>query len=435
MKRLAHWMSHSLQSRLTVLILVATLLAWGVFSLVLLHEARKETAELLDKQLSAYTHMLWQNLGDEDDLSPLPAEKNHKHVRLAFTLYYGDGSLQASNIEPTFPRQAVGAPALTNITLNGRQWRICIRQDQERQLIVGEPIDNHRKIADEMAEHLGETALMALLVLLPLLLWAIRRGLRPLQWVDRELAQRAPNNLSPLEMNVPCEIEPLRQRLNDLFAQLDETMARERRFTADAAHELRTPLAGLRVQIELAQSSPRPETRIKALGRAIIGLDRTTRLVAQLLEMSRLEYGAAPHFSPVALDQLARQALQAADLPVEPPHLVLDQPATIQGHALLLQVLLRNLLDNAQRYAGDASLIGIEVQGSVLRVFDTGAGVSAETMARLGERFFRPAGQKASGAGLGLSIVLRIAQLHGARVEFAHRPEGGFIVGIHFKAN
>ncbi|WP_373973698.1 ATP-binding protein [Chitinibacter sp. SCUT-21] len=434
MKRLAHWMSHSLQSRLTVLILLATLLAWGVFSAVLLYEARKETTELLDKQLSAYTQMLWQNLGDEDDLNPAPAEKNHQHVRLAFTLYYGNGTLQASNISPTFPFQAGAAPQMRNIRLGDQEWRICIRQDQQRQLIVGEPVYNHRKIANEMAEHLGETAAYALLVLLPLLLLAISRGLRPLQWVDRELAQRAPNNLSPLDINVPCEIEPLRQRLNDLFAQLTDTMARERRFTADAAHELRTPLAGLRVQIELAQHSPREQTRQKSLQRALEGVDRTTRLVAQLLEMSRLEHGEAPVMAPVDLAALAQTALDEAGLPSQAPHLVLEQPAIIMGHALLLQLLLRNLLDNARRYAGEQAMIGVAVVGERIVVFDDGPGVSEETLARLGERFYRPAGQKELGAGLGLSIVLRIAQLHLATVEFANRPEGGFQVGIQFKA-
>ncbi|QLI81656.1 two-component system sensor histidine kinase QseC [Chitinibacter fontanus] len=433
-RRWTHWLSHSLLSRLTVLILLATLLAWAVFSAVLLYEARKETTELLDKQLAAYTQMLWQNLGDEDDLNTLPAQSNHHHVRLAFTLYHSDGSVQASNIQPTFPRQAPQSAGLLNLRLAGQDWRICVRQDQNRQLIVGEPLYHHRKIANEMAEHLGETALLALVILLPLLLLAIRRGLQPLRSVDAELAQRAPDNLSPLDLQVPSEIVPLHDRLNALFAQVSDTLARERRFTADAAHELRTPLAGLRVQIELAQSSPRPETRVKALGRALEGIDRTTRLVAQLLEMSRLEYGESPHFSPVNLGELAQQALRDAGLPSDDAHLQLNAPATIAGHALLLNLLLRNLLDNAKRYAGQAVQIVVQLDGDHLRVSDDGPGVDAETLQRLGERFYRPAGQTQLGAGLGLSIVLRIAQLHGAKVVFSNRTEGGFSVGIQFKA-
>ncbi|QLG89051.1 histidine kinase [Chitinibacter bivalviorum] len=432
--RWRHWLGESLLSRLTVLILLATIVSWLVFSVVLLYEARKETTELLDKQLSAYTQMLWQNLGDEDDLSAAPVEKDHHHVRLAFTLYHSDGSLQASNLLPSFPRQASNAPDLRVINLHGQDWRICIRQNKDRQLIVGEPLGNHRKIANEMAEHLLETAMLALLVLLPLLLWAIHRGLKPLQIVDRELAKRAPNNLEPLDLNVPSEIAPLRDRLNTLFEQVEATLARERRFTADAAHELRTPLAGLRVQLELAQSSPRTETRQKALGRAIEGVDRTTHLVAQLLEMSRLEHGEAPTFSAIHLPDLAGQALREAGIACEAPRLNVSDPIPIVGHALLLNLLLRNLLDNARRYAGSEAVVGIEIKGTQLTVFDHGPGVSEETLARMGERFFRPAGQSQPGAGLGLSIVRRIAQLHGAELHFANRPEGGFLVGIQFKA-
>ncbi|WP_410498836.1 ATP-binding protein [Chitinibacter sp. S2-10] len=429
-QRLKQRFGQSLLSRLTVLIILATLLSWSVFSAVLLHEARKETTELLDKQLSAYTDMLWQNLGDEDDLSAAQTPHQADHLRLAFALYNHQQLLQAGNLSG-IPYQNTKQSDPYTIRVGEQDWRICVRQDSERQLIIAEPLKNHQKIVAEILEHLGETAAFALLLLIPLLLFAIWRGLQPLQTIGRELSQRAPDNLSALQLEVPSEIAPLRDRLNELFAQVTATLARERRFTADAAHELRTPLAGLRLQIELAQSSPREETRHKALGKALEGVDRTSRLVAQLLEMSRLEHGQLPELSPLDLAELARQALQDAGIDAT-QHLRLEQAVQIRGHALLLNLLLRNLLDNARRYAGEQAQIDIVIGDHQLRVLDNGPGVSEETLARLGERFYRPSGQSQPGAGLGLSIVRRIAQLHNATISFGNRIEGGFAVKIDF---
>ncbi|WP_051534808.1 ATP-binding protein [Deefgea rivuli] len=432
-QRIQHWLQHSLATRLTLLVLLATLCAWLSFGAVLLHEARKETAEVLDRQLTAYADMLWQNLGDEDDLKSSTPQEHSKRTVLAFTLHHDDGNLLISSQKHPFPRQAGASKHPYSIEHQGRTWQITVRQDHERQLIVGEPQQNQHKIAQELSEHLFETALWALLILLPLLYFAIRQGLKPLNIVTAELAQREPNNLNPLDAKVPSEIRPLRDRLNTLFAQVSDTLARERRFTADAAHELRTPLAGLRVQIELAQSSPRIETREKALGKALIAVDRTTRLVAQLLALARLEHGESPSFEAISLPDLAKTALIEAQLPVDTAHLSIQNPVHLIGQPILLGLLLRNILDNAQQYAGVAANIQITIDGAILRITDDGKGVSEEDLARLSERFYRPAGQSQPGAGLGLSIVRRIAELHQAQLHFSNQPAGGFCVELIFK--
>ena len=431
-QRIQHWLHHSLVSRLTLLVLLATLCAWISFGMILLHEARKETAEVLDRQLTAYADMLWQNLGDEDDLKPSAYKTHGKHVVLGFSLLDRAGNVISSSMAPAFPAQAAASRHPYLIQHQGQAWQITVRQDEERQLIVGEPQQNQLKIAQELSEHLGETALWAFLLLLPLLFLAIRQGLKPLKLVTAELAQRKPNNLNPLNVAVPCEISPLRDRLNTLFAQVSETLARERRFTADAAHELRTPLAGLRVQIELAQSSPRTEIRQKALGRALAGVDRTTRLVSQLLALSRLEHGELPHFEAISLPDLARTALLEADLPADETHLVIHNSRPLVGQAVLLGLLLRNVLDNARHYAGVGAQIQIHIDGARLRITDNGQGVSDADLVRLGERFYRPPGQAQPGVGLGLSIVRRIADLHGAQLTFSNLPEGGFCVEVIF---
>ncbi|MCB5197013.1 ATP-binding protein [Deefgea salmonis] len=431
--RIQHWLKHSLATRLTLLILLATILAWSAFSAVLLYETRQETAEVLDDQLTAYADMLWQNLGGEDDLRSNNNKDTDYHDELAFAVYHLDGRLVAASQLMPFPIQPRASKKPYAIALNGKEWQITVRSSDNHQLIVGEPLKNQLKIAEELSEHLLEIALWALLLLLPLLYLAIRQGLKPLKVVDAELARRAPNNLDALNIIVPSEIAPLRDRLNTLFAQVSQTLARERRFTADAAHELRTPLAGLRVQIELAQSSPRPETREKALGKAIQGVDRTTRLVTQLLALSRLDHGETPQFEAISLSDLARSALLEAHLPADEAHLRVEQPCALIGQPLLLGLLLRNLLENAKHYAGQDAEIVIQIRGATLSVCDNGPGVSADDLARIGQRFYRPAGQSQPGAGLGLSIVRRIADLHLAKFKISNRASGGFCAEIMFR--
>ncbi|MEJ2795630.1 ATP-binding protein [Iodobacter sp. LRB] len=418
--------SASLATRLTLLVLLLTSLTWAVFSAVLLYETHDEVSELLDKQLYVYTDLLWQSLGDDDDIHFVSHDKPDHLPHVAFSLYNRQGKLLVSSSEYVLPFQNTPKRKTRTIILDDKHWEIAIRQSQDRQLVVGEPHEKRDKLIDEIVSYTGMTALFALAVLLPLLFFAIRHGLMPLKVVDAELARRAPDNLQPLDLPVPAEIAPLRDRLNTLFAQVNDTLEKERRFTADAAHELRTPLAGLRVQIELAQSSPRPATREKALTQALLGVDRSTHLVAQLLELARLDYATVKTGLSIDMAQLARQALQDAGLPQTCLHT--GNVWTWHGHAGLLALLLRNLLDNAKRYAGENAAITIKINQNAISISDNGPGVPPEVLARLGERFYRPPGQSQTGAGLGLSIVHRIAELHQASITLA--SDQGFEVTI-----
>jgi two-component system, OmpR family, sensor histidine kinase QseC len=423
-----NWLqSASLATRLTLLVLLITSLTWVAFSAVLLYETHDDISELLDKQLYVYTDLLWQSLGDEDDLQFNKNRKKPDHLpRVAFSLYSSQGKLLLSSSEHALPFQTQPEQKTRSIMLDGNHWEIAIRQDGKRQLVVGEPHQKRDKLIDEIVAYVGMTAGLALAILLPLLLLAIRHGLMPLKAVDAELARRAPDNLEALTLAVPREIAPLRDRLNTLFAQVSATLEKERRFTADAAHELRTPLAGLRVQIELAQGSPRPETREKALKQALLGVDRGTHLVGQLLELARLDFAAIHTDQAVDIVQLAEHALHDAGLALECLHI--ENIAIWHGHAGLLALLLRNLLDNAKRYAGENAAIAIKINQNAICISDNGPGVAPDVLARLGERFYRPLGQSQTGAGLGLSIVYRIAELHRASVTLSSHH--GFQVTI-----
>lgn len=427
---MADWLQRaSLTRRLTLLVLLLTSCTWAVFSAVLIYETRDEIGELLAKQLYVYTDMLWQNLSDSDDLQrPVINRKSSHHLpRVAYSLYTREGELILSSSEYNLPFQPRPEKKTRTIELNGHHWEIAIRQNDERQLIVGEPHQKRDQLIDEIVTYIGITAGLALAVLLPLLLLAIRRGLLPLRAVDAELARRAPDNLEALDLPVPQEIAPLRDRLNTLFAQVSTTLEKERRFTADAAHELRTPLAGLRVQLELAQGSPRPETREKALRQALLGVDRSTHLVGQLLELARLDYANVTADQSIDMAKLTGLALQDAGF----SHTSLHSEDAIpwRGHPALLALLLRNLLDNARRYAGEDATITVHISQRSVCISDNGPGVAPDVLARLGERFYRPPGQAQTGAGLGLSIVYRIAELHTATVTLA--SENGFQVTLN----
>ncbi|MDU6454511.1 MAG: ATP-binding protein, partial [Enterobacter hormaechei] len=221
---------------------------------------------------------------------------------------------------------------------------------------------------------------------------------------------------------VPTEVRPLLDALNHLFARTQEMMARERRFTSDAAHELRSPLAALKVQTDVAQLSlDDPGAQSKALGQLHAGIDRASRLVDQLLTLSRLDsLDNLDDVEPVMMADLLQSAVldiwhpaQQAGIDIR---LNVNAPEVMRhGQPLLLSLLARNLLDNAVRYSPRGSVVDVTLHTQSFTVRDNGPGISSDALARLGERFYRPPGQDATGSGLGLSIVKRIAALHGTR--------------------
>lgn len=238
---------------------------------------------------------------------------------------------------------------------------------------------------------------------------------------------------------MPSEVRPLVDALNLLFARTHDTMIRERRFTSDAAHELRSPLAALKVQTEVAQlSMDDPQGREKALAQLHEGIDRATRLVDQLLTLSRLDSLAQlEDVHTIAIDELLQSSAmemyhtaQQAGIELR-LHLHATQ-VTQPGQPLLLSLLVRNLLDNAVRYSPRGSQVDITVDTREFSVRDNGPGVSPAALARIGERFYRPPGQDEPGSGLGLSIVRRIAALHRMTVDFSNAPAGGFAARVRW---
>lgn len=264
----------------------------------------------------------------------------------------------------------------------------------------------------------------------------------PLRQIALAVARRSPENLKPMTEPAPAETRVLVDSLNKLFLRLEKTLEREKQFTADAAHELRTPLSGLKTQAQVALGARDAAERDHALRQLNEGVDRAAHLVQQLLTLARLEPSAATQEStPVNLADLAKQVCgelaPAAVAKMIDLSFLGEVSVLINGNQELLRVLFRNLIDNAIRYTPERGVIEVVVgqraAGAEVTVTDSGPGIPQEERERVFDRFYRILGNKASGSGLGLSIVRRIVELHGGDIVLGEGRQGkGLRVVVRF---
>jgi two-component system sensor histidine kinase QseC len=274
--------------------------------------------------------------------------------------------------------------------------------------------------------------------------WAVYSAMAPLRRLGRMLAARQPQALLPVTLqDSPSEMAPLVDALNGLFERIARLMDSERRFTADAAHELRTPLAAIRAQAQVAMGEADEARRRAALEATLQGCDRAARLVEQLLTLSRLESGAAPVTAAFDLAGVVRQVLSemAPRAIAKEQEIELDaaKDCRIEGDPTLVAVLVRNLADNAIRYSPARARVKVSLArratSLLLTVEDSGPGMQPADAKRLGERFFRVMGSGEVGSGLGWSIVRRIAQVHGAAIRTDKSAAlGGLAVQVEWPA-
>jgi two-component system sensor histidine kinase QseC len=273
--------------------------------------------------------------------------------------------------------------------------------------------------------------------------WVVGRALQPLDRLGDELAARSPTDLRPVRGGpLPLELVGLVDRLDALLQRIRDSLDSERRFTSHAAHELRTPVAAMRAQTEVALGTDDASVRDAALRQSVQACDRMSRLVTQLLVLARADDATAlPVMSLCRLDLIAEQVLAdvASDELADGVNLSLDAPAAVgvEGDSALLDALIRNLAENAIRHAGPGANVRVAVTArdghALLTVEDDGPGVPREVLDQLGRRFFRGPETRASGSGLGLSIVLRIAELHRGNVRFSSGDGGrGFKAEVNF---
>lgn len=442
---------HSLRWRLLGTICVAVLLIWLLTGWFGYTQAQHEAEELMDGNLAQTARLLLAIVHDnEANLGELTnrldtvrgADDNIYEPPLEFQIGLGDGSILARSIDaPVLP--ILGIAGYSDIIRDKAAWRVLnkISTDGRYRVQVSQSIVLRDRAALEVAVQTVLPLLLIVPVMILLIYLSIQRALRPLDLLAREVSARTPDNLAALpDARIPTEARPLVKAINRLFQRVDRTLDNERRFTADAAHELRTPLAAIKVQTQVALLSGDTPMRQHALHQIECGVDRATRLVEQLLRLARLDPLSSPPASqPVDLSHLVKETVIAAhqahpEATQEVREIGPAKPVIALGDADLLQIAIRNLLDNALRYTPPNSCIQIEINRSpshcCLSISDNGPGVPAAALSRLGERFFRGQPGAIEGNGLGLAIVARIAELHGAEMKLTNQPNGGFSVSL-----
>lgn len=439
MKKTLH--ATSIRRRLLAYLSGGLLALWLATALASAAVALHEINEIADSQMSQLARSLMQvpqaAAGSTADLPPAGGAESSNN---GFAIWDKHGTLLlADRYGREIPFQTASGFHNNRAAWQGSAWRYLYLHDEHSGRTVA--------VSQRLKERLSTltNALWVQLALtflsLPLLLWliarGIRRGLMPLDLLAGELAARNAQSLQPVSEQVPAETLPLVQSLNALLARVAESLAREQRFTADAAHELRSPLAALKVQAEvLAMSSDEAEQQ-HHLGNIHESIDRANRLTEQLLTLARLDpMQALPDAQPIDWQRSAHQALQSVNLQAREKRVQLKlecacgfgQVFPPLGNEVLLQLMLRNLLDNAIRYSPPNSHVTLTLAANGLSVCDEGPGIAAEHLPRIRERFYRLPGQSQQGSGLGLSIVERIADLHGLRLDLVNADERGLCV-------
>jgi two-component system sensor histidine kinase QseC len=430
------WRASSLQWRLTLSLLLATGLIWVVVLVMTWLKTEHELNELLDAHLAQTAAVLMVQTGENHDDDFTTADVLHKYQpRVAFQIWHENDLVSRSLEAPTTPFAPLGQSGISDQLHAQKSWRVFASPGRESGAWV--LVAELQSARDDILKAGLRSAIVPMLLAFPalaLLIWgAIFQSLSPLRHLSQLVSQRHPDARQHLSEEVSHEVLPLVHALNRLFEKMALQMEGERRFTADAAHELRTPIAAIRMQAQVARGSRDSADRQMALDAVLQGCDRAARLVTQLLQLARLDaHVTSPH--AVACDALEETRATLADLGpqilAKRQVLSLDTPDSLRicMPPGLVGVLVGNLVDNAMRYSPDEATIHVHWEAlprPQLVVQDSGPGLAAEHLDRLGDRFFRAPDNGADGSGLGWSIVRRLAQRYDLDVQVERSVQWG----------
>ena len=439
----------SLRGRLLLMVLGTALAVWAAAAVATWSDARHELDELLDGHLAqAAALLVVQQVRELEHTESVEAPTLHRYgPRVIFQVFHGGRLVLRSPVAPEEALVGNGMEAVSGfytVQIEDRPWRVFATHgaEQDVQVFVAEQVASR----DAILFAVLRSTLWPMLVAVPLLLlagwWAVSLGLRPLRALGTALARRPADDLRPLpSAEADEDLRPLLEALNGLFGRIGLLLERERRFTGDAAHELRTPIAAIRAQAQVALGASAEPQRRRALEHTLAGCDRASRVVEQLLLLSRLDAEAPNRNEPVDLAAVAQGVVGELALTgiakQQNVSFTAGPDAIVQGDATLLAALCRNLVDNAIRYSPPGAKVEVRVRRNAGRVLllveDNGPGVPEEDRQRLGQRFFRAEGTEASGTGLGWSIVQRIAAVHGASLQASSSPRlRGLCVEVSF---
>ncbi|HPU10011.1 MAG TPA: ATP-binding protein [Ottowia sp.] len=435
----------SLRARLTGALLLAVLAFAALQAAVTYRTARAETEALFDAQMQRIALSLSGSLGAGALSDDAPAADTPAAREMIIQIWRADGVMLYRSPQGRLlpPQTVIG---FSDTVAGGEPYRIYALRTATQVVQVAQQTEARGRMAGQLALRAVLPVALLAPVLMLIVWWVVGRAIGPIERVRRQVAARRPDDLAPLPTaGLPAEVRPLVGEMNGLLTRLSAAWDALTHFTADAAHELRSPLAALRLQAQSLQRAPDDATRAIATERLLAGIDRATRLVEQLLALARQE-GAGEGAELVSLDltALARNALADAE-PEAARHaiaLTLDAPTAhvvLRADEAALAVLLRNLLGNALRHTppGGQVRVGVREEASVidLTVEDSGPGIAPDERARVLDRFYRVPGTPGHGSGLGLAIVRAIAERHGAALTLDASPTlGGLRVMLRWPA-
>ncbi|WP_168713123.1 ATP-binding protein [Sphingomonas ginsengisoli (ex An et al. 2013)] len=434
-----------MRSRLFVLLLAGTVLVWSAAAAWINISTRNDVQRVLDNRLIEAAGMVASLARNSaSNLQAVPGGGNdpapvHVSRQLSCQIWTLDGRLVGrSGSAPKVPLSRIN-DGFSEKVINGEQWRVysLVEPQAGLRILVGDNLKVRRNLIADVLKGLLVPAVVGIVALAVLLWSAIGQGLSPMRRVTDELSMRAPDEIRPLEVEEPVrELAPLVGAINGLFERLDELRASERHFIASAAHELQTPLAGLKAHAQIALATDDPTLRERSLRSIEASVDRTSRLVEQLLDLAREEARTsetAPGWTSLA--SVFQSIAEEAQIFLErrQVQLRLDAGAAnadIRADEAALTLALRNLIRNAVEHSPQGSDVRVSVARNegmfAIQVFDEGAGIPPAELSRIRERFVRGSGAKGSGSGLGLSIVELVAAGFGATLTLANRTIGGW---------
>ncbi len=430
-------MASSIRSRIVFTLVSALIVAGLVASWATYHSTRSELSGLFDAQLR-HTALGLIERGDNELQYTIPVGQSPE-MRFLVQIY------DSSTNRVYLSRRAASLPIAESVGFSeirdeaGTEWRQYTATVGTKIVQVAQPLDVRDRIAVSSAMNIVQP-MFILIPFLAIAIWfVIVQALQPLNRTARAVAKRSPSSMTPIDTEgLPYELKSLVDAINSLMARLGDSLNAQQRFASDAAHELRTPLAALKLQAQLLSRAKDEETRAKYAGRLQEGVARATRLVEQLLTIARLDPDA--HDKPMNefdLAAVAQASVEDLTASAQGKHITLTHactPVTMVGMEDAVRLMITNLTDNAIRYTPEGGRIEVAVRPdgdchALITVTDDGPGIAPEERTRVFERFYRALGTKVSGTGLGLAIVSRIVQMHNGTITindgFVRPPRDG----------